>query len=243
MSTDLLTTLRDSSPEISPDDPALKRAHAILNARRRAVTPRPRRRHVGRIPLVVAAAVVMVAAPLTATNLVQDADELPTGFVQAHANWLEHDTEMGFYGVDPATAEPLDAVSGPDGEQLHVYVTPGMPWCASMYVHVPRVTAPNPYAEGAGTLSFCRPDPAPTDITSRFTGSTGSVGGPPTGYQVFAFDIGAAIRAEADLSDGTTLETVVHENVAYGWLPPGEATATLIGYDSDGDITHTHQLP
>ncbi|MDR7383879.1 hypothetical protein [Promicromonospora iranensis] len=92
MSNDLLTTLCDASPTIGQDDPALGRAHAIMAGRRRAVTPRPRRRRVGRIPLVVAAAAVAVAAPLTATNLVRDADELPTGFVQAHENvaygWL-----------------------------------------------------------------------------------------------------------------------------------------------------------
>jgi hypothetical protein len=241
MSTDLLTALRDSSPGIPQDAPALKRAHAILEARRRAVTPLRRQRHVGRIPLVVAAAVVAVAAPLTATNLVQDADELPTGFVQAHASWREHDTD--FYGVDPATAEPLDVVNGPNGEQLHVYVTPGMPWCASMYVHVPRVTSPNPYTESGGTLSFCRQNAAPADITPRFTGSTGALGGTPAGYQVFAFDVGEAVRAEVDLSDGTTLRTLVHEHVAYGWLPPGRSTATLIGYDRDGAITHTRELP
>jgi hypothetical protein len=240
MSTDLLTTLRDASPTIGQDDPALGRSHTIMEGRRRAVTPRPRRHRVGRIPLVVAAAAVAVAAPLTATNLVQDTDELPTGFVQAHANWREHDTEMGFFGVDPASAEPLEVVSGPDGEQLHVYVTPGAPWCASLYVHVPRATSLNPYAESAAPLSFCRPSAAPADITRWHRGSAG---GSPAGYRVFAFDVGEAVRAEVDLSNGGTLPALVHENVAYGWLPPGRATATLIGYDRDGAVTRSRELP
>ncbi|MFB7798876.1 hypothetical protein [Isoptericola sp. NPDC056134] len=234
MSTDLWQTLQEAAPKITQDDPMLARSRAILAQRTRGVAP-PRRHRLGRKPVWLTVGIVAVAtAPLVAASIATSSDDLPRGFAEQFADWELSNPDNGSYGIDPDTAVLLGTIDGPAREQLHVYATPGAPWCMAMDVYVPGVTSPNPYLEGHH-LSYCRPEPAGLD---KPFGQEGSLGGLPHEYRLFAYDVAGATHVELHLPDGSALPTLVHENVAYGWIPPASDSpqATLVGYDSGGAV-------
>lgn len=230
MTRNLLTTLEKIRPdahadELWPNHLQVAERDRIMATSTDPAVPPARRRRAGAIGLVAAITVAGGVGVAAAGGL------MPKAFTDAYSGWLTYPDSSG---VDPAAAERIASIPGPDGTVMSVFVahgTDGTRCVAPVFESPADAEQPGP-SNFTGLGNYCRPA---TD-----TGPFGQGGG---GWVVpggFAYDAAAgnAVRAELHTSSGEVFPTMLVEGRFFGWfpMPDGAPMATLVGYDADGNI-------
>lgn len=232
MTRDLLTRLEEMRPhpytgEVWPKHEQEAARDRIMATSTAPVVPAIRRRRVGAI---------VFGAALTAAGGVGVAAAgglMPKAFTDAYSNWSTYPDNTG---VNPADAERIASIPGPNGTVMSVYVargTDGTRCVAPVFESRTDAEQPGP-SDFTGLVDYCRPA---TD-TGPFGQGRGGWSISESG--VFAYDAAAgdAVRAELHTKSGEVFPTVLVEGRFFGWfpLPDGAPMATLVGYDANGNV-------
>ncbi len=239
MTRDLLATVAKIRPDAHADDLWPKPLQVAERERIMAtavlpVVPPTRRRRTGAVALVAAISAVGGVGVAAAGGL------MPKAFTDAYANWLDYPHSSG---VNPATAERVASIPGPDGTVFSVFVAHG----ADGWRCIAPVFESAADAEQPGPVNFTELGDScvPASNSKTFVDAVGSESfGDGAGFFVdpngFIYDAaaGAAVRAELHTATGEILPTVLAEGRFYGWgpLPPGSPRPTLVGYDAEGNV-------
>lgn len=234
MTRDLLTSLEKMRPDPNADKAWPKRMRDAERDRIMATSTGPavpavRRRRAGAIAFVAAIAAAGGVGVAAAGGL------MPKAFTDAYAGWLTYPDSSG---VNPADAERIASIPGPDGTVMSVFVahgTDGTTCVAPVFESAADTEQAGP-ADFTKLMNYCRPD---TD-TGPFGQGRGGWVGRSGSFTYFTYDAAAgdAVRAELHTRSGEVLPTVLVEGRFFGWfpLPDGVPTATLVGYDADGNV-------
>ncbi len=253
MTKDLLKTLEAMRPDPGPDRLWPKHLRDAEKARIMAtdseptVPPARSRRVVAAVTIGALLAVGGVAA-CTATAL------MPNAFTDHYYFWKEPGPEAGpgVTPVDPATAERIASIPGPDGTVLSVFEARGVGsqrCVTSVFESAANTERPGP-SEFTDLGSRCRydGDGAFGDGAGAMVASFGDgAGGGEVLPKEFVYDAmaGTAVRAELRMSTGQVLPTILADGSFFGWFPkpePGSPRPVLTGYAADGTVVGSIEI-
>ncbi|SDD25706.1 hypothetical protein [Rhodococcus tukisamuensis] len=234
MTRNLLTTLEQIRPDAHIDE--LWPNHLQVTARDRImatstdpVVPVARRRRAGAIAVVAAITAAGGVGVAAATGL------MPKAFTDAYSGWLTYPDSSG---VNPAAAERIAAIPGPDGTVMSVFVaqgTDGTRCVAPVFESAADTEQAGP-ANFTKLMNYCRP----AVDTGPFGQGAGGEVGTSGSLTYFTYDAaaGEAVRAELHTSSGEVFPTMLVEGRFFGWfpMPDGMPMATLVGYDANGNV-------
>ncbi|MCA1005707.1 hypothetical protein LCL87_08260 [Rhodococcus hoagii] len=249
MTKDLLKTLE----AMRPDHDALwsedLRAAACARIMATDVEPTAPRARSRRTTTVVAVAALVAAggvAACTATGLT------PQTFADHFAHWRD-DPAPGWASADPAAAQRIGSLPGPDGTVFSVLVARGtgdQRCLASVFESPESAAQPGP-SEFTDLGSRCRRGPEGFgdlgDGAGYFPVEFGAGGGEILPNAVtFDAAAGQAVRADIRLSTGQVLPMVLADGSFFGWYPlpstPGSPRPVLTGYAADGTVVGSLEI-
>ncbi|GAB2640940.1 hypothetical protein ABI214_00275 [Prescottella soli] len=254
MTKDLLKTLEAMRPDTGAD--RLWPQHGLATERARIVAttstptaPAVRPRRVGAVALTAALfAVGAIGACAAATGL------MPKAFTDHYYFWRDL-PGPGETAVDPAAAERIASIPGPDGRVFSVFVARGagsQRCLAAVFESAASAADAGPSEftdlggrcrqgpEGSGEFSFG--DGAGVMVAEYGAGADGEE--LPTAFTYDAV-AGAAVRAELRMSTGQVLPTVLADGSFYGWFPTpaaGSPRPVLTGYAPDGTVVGSIEI-
>lgn len=144
------------------------------------------------------------------------------------------------YQADPSTAQKVFAVPGPGGQEFAAWtVSNDVGWrcIATFFERAGTAQAPAALTDGdSGHSCILAKPPAPTLFGDGDGGSTpGS-----TDRLNFVWEAGDAVRAELQVSNGSTFPVAVRNGWLGGWFTrdqvPLGVTATIVAYGADGAV-------
>ncbi|MFC9517077.1 hypothetical protein ACFTSD_15200 [Nocardiaceae bacterium NPDC056970] len=233
MTRDLLSRLEEMRPNPHTDEVWPKHVQEAERDRIMATSTGPavpavRRRRVGAIAFAAAITAAGGVGVAAAGGL------MPKSFTDAYANWLDYPDSSG---VNPADAERIASIPGPDGTVMSVFVARGADGTrcvAPVFESVADTEQAGP-ANFTKLMNYCRPETA----TGPFGQGRGGEVGRSGSFTYFTYDAAAgdAVRAELHTKSGEVFPTVLVEGRFFGWfpLPDGAPIATLVGYDANGN--------
>ncbi|RVW02396.1 hypothetical protein [Rhodococcus spongiicola] len=251
MTKDLLRTLEAMRPGAGTEKLWPEHLQATERARIMATTAEPvappvRSGRVGAVTLAAALFTVGGIGAAAATGLI------PTAFVDHYYYWKT--PGPGSTAVDPAAAERIGSIPGPDGTVFSVLVAHGagsQRCLAAVFESSASAALPGP-SEFTGLGSRCRQGPegarALGDGSGTFVASTfGDGGGGEVLPNVVTYDAaaGTAVRADIRTSTGQVLSTILADGSFFGWFPipsPGSPRPIFTGYAADGTIVDSFEI-
>ncbi|MGO4205424.1 hypothetical protein AB4Z09_27540 [Rhodococcus sp. TAF43] len=251
MTKDLLKTLEAMRPDTGADRLWPQHVQAAEQARIMATTSAPtapavRSRRVGAVALTAALFAVgaLGACAAAATGL------MPKAFTDHYYFWKEAAPEPGATAVDPATAERIASIPGPDGTVFSVFEARGagsQRCVTSVFESAAGAADPGP-SEFTDLGSRCRHDGEGGfgDGAGTMVATFGD-GGSEVLPKELVYDAvaGTAVRAELCTSTGQVLPTILADGSFFGWFPkpePGSPRPVLTGYAADGTVVGSIEI-
>jgi len=252
MTKDLLKTLEAMRPDHdAPWSHDLRAAECarIMATGSEPTAPRVRSRRVATVVTVAALVVAGGVGAAAASGM------MPKAFTDHFAHWKSPGPGAGpgATPVDPATAERIGSIPGPDGTVFSVLVARGVGdqrCLASVFESPESAARPGP-SEFTDLGSRCRQGPdgigALGDGAGAMVGMFGTGAGGEVLPTAFVYDAaaGPAVRAELRLSTGQVLPTILADGSVFGWFPTppaGSPRPILTGYGPDGNIVGSLEI-
>ncbi|QBJ96439.1 hypothetical protein ERC79_11080 [Rhodococcus sp. ABRD24] len=253
MTKDLLKTLEGMRPDTGTDSLLWpQHLQATERARIMATTTEPASpaRRTRRVGTVVAVAALIAAGGVGAAAA---SGIMPKAFTDHYYSWKE--PGPGSTPVDPAAAERIGSVPGPDSFVLSVFVARGAgdQRCMAAVFESPESAARPGPSEFTDLGGRCRQGPESAgglgDGAGTFpVASFGDGGGGEVLPNAVTFDAaaGEAVRAEIRTSTGQVLPMVLADGSFFGWYPmpptPGSPRPVLTGYAADGTVVGSFEI-
>ncbi|WP_137725879.1 hypothetical protein [Prescottella subtropica] len=252
MTKDLLKTLEAMRPEARADSLWPQHLQAAEQARIMATTSAPavpsgRSKKVGAVTLAAALFTVGGIGAAAATGL------MPKAFTDHYSVWKNPGPGAGPEAtpVDPATAERVASVPGPDGTVFSVFIARGVGdrRCVTpVFESTASAEQPGP-SDFTDLGSRCRHDDdgafgdgSGAMVATYRTDADGSQIPSTLAYDAMA---GTAVRAELRLGTGQILPTILADGSFFGWFPMpdvGSPRPVLTGYAADGTVVDSIEI-
>ncbi|MCL2534096.1 MAG: hypothetical protein FWE39_08015 [Nocardiaceae bacterium] len=252
MTKDVLTTLEAMRPEpgtLWPEDLRAAERDRIMATVSESTVPAARSKRVGAVAVTAALFTVAGIAACAAAA----SGMMPKTFTDHYYFWKEPGPGAGPGAgpVDPATAERIASIPGPDGAVFSVFMAygAGSQRCVtSVFESTDSAERPGP-SEFTDLGSRCRHDGdgAFGDGAGAMVASFGAGAGGEVLPKEFVYDAvaGVAVRAELRSSTGQVLPTILADGSFFGWYPmpaPGSPRPVLTGYAADGTIVGSIEI-
>lgn len=233
MSTNRLDVLRAMSPQVSLDDVWSREEQntvllGILAADRSAAVLAPPHRR--RTPAIVAALALGVAAAPGVAYAVGNG-MAPRSFIEAYSDLYDYTDGA----IDPATAQRVATVPGPDGGTLSILTiknADGSTCLTPVYETAGSSTSALPdNFEGLATLCEGVPSSRPFGSAALDVNESAAT---------WWVDAGDAVKGEVTMPTGETYPVAYAEGYLFGWYPLparfGDDAPTLTAFDADGSL-------
>lgn len=177
---------------------------------------------------------------------------MPKAFTDHYYLWKEPGPGAGpgATAVDPATAERIASIPGPDGTVFSVFMAHGIGsqrCLTSVFESTTSAAQPGP-SEFTDLGSRCRHDGEGGfgDGAGTMVATFGD-GGSEVLPKELVYDAvaGTAVRAELCTSTGQVLPTILADGSFFGWFPkpePGSPRPVLTGYAADGTVVGSIEI-
>lgn len=242
-----LEAMRPDHNELWSEDLRATGCAHIMATDSEPTAPRARSRRVTTVVAVAALVAAGGVAACTATGLT------PKTFADHFSHWRDAPAP-GTTPVDPAAAERIGSVPGPDGTVFTVLVARGtgdQRCLASVFETPDSAARPGP-TEFTDLGSRCRQGPEGFgklgDGAGYFPYSFGDGGGGELLPNAVTFDAaaGTAVRADIRTSTGQVLPMILADGSFFGWYPmppvPGSPRPVLTGYAEDGTVVDSFEI-
>jgi hypothetical protein len=158
---------------------------------------------------------------------------VPQAFIDVFSGWQSVPV-LDLPAVDPATAERVATVPGPDGTEftvLSAHAADDPAYTCTVALFETQESAAGPATFTGTAASWCQDSPS----TAPFGAGAGTE--ETDGRDVWWAPAGDAVRGELRAPDGGTRPVALVRGTFYGWTPApvdGQPRAELVGYAADG---------